>query len=189
MASLSAAVKSQTGTLGDSDCEALRSGLLAQPVNAVSSLGYVAAGAWFSTRITSLPRSQRPAAGAYGAALVLSGLGSVAYHGPQFSGAQWLHDLPIVALVALGAGVPLVRAVRSCSAVPGADRSKLSALGAIVALSLGSYVLGRTGGPLCRPDSPLQLHGLWHIGTASAATLWATMLWPRTTSQREPGDA
>ncbi|MBS1847524.1 MAG: hypothetical protein JST73_04540 [Actinobacteria bacterium] len=44
------------------------------------------------------------------------------------------------------------------------------AVEALVALGGASgHVLGRTGGPLCRPDSPLQAHAAWH--TAMAALL------------------
>ncbi|CAN5505666.1 hypothetical protein BH10ACT1_BH10ACT1_11600 [soil metagenome] len=32
------------------------------------------------------------------------------------------------------------------------------------------HLLGRTGGPLCRPDSLLQPHSAWHVATAS--TVW-----------------
>jgi hypothetical protein len=46
----------------------------------------------------------------------------------------------------------------------------------LVALPLWSaglalHVLGRTGQPLCRPDSPLQAHAAWHV--ASAVALWS----------------
>ena len=35
------------------------------------------------------------------------------------------------------------------------------------------HVLSRTGGPLCRPDSPLQGHALWHAITAWSQWWWA----------------
>lgn len=46
----------------------------------------------------------------------------------------------------------------------------------VAALAAGStaYLLGRTGGPLCRPDSLLQPHALWHLLTAVAMAAWAT---------------
>ncbi|MCB0953190.1 MAG: hypothetical protein KDB13_10825, partial [Microthrixaceae bacterium] len=51
--------------------------------------------------------------------------------------------------------------------------------GAVVlgAASVASYFLGRSGGPACDPESLLQPHGLWHLGTAALATLWAAVLW------------
>lgn len=45
-------------------------------------------------------------------------------------------------------------------------------------------VLGRTNGPLCEPDGPLQLHGVWHVLTAAAFGLWAYIGFP--TREREP---
>jgi hypothetical protein len=45
----------------------------------------------------------------------------------------------------------------------------LGALG----IGLAAYLLGRTGGPLCRPDSLLQPHALWHLMTAAAMAAWA----------------
>ena len=43
-----------------------------------------------------------------------------------------------------------------------------------MALGLGAVanVLSRTGAPLCRPDSLLQGHALWHVLTAVGAALW-----------------
>jgi hypothetical protein len=45
----------------------------------------------------------------------------------------------------------------------------------VAALAVGAacWWLGRTGGPLCDPDSPLQGHAAWHLLTASALTAWA----------------
>ena len=40
-------------------------------------------------------------------------------------------------------------------------------------LALLSYVGGRTESPLCRPDSRLQLHGLWHALAGVAVAAWA----------------
>jgi hypothetical protein len=41
---------------------------------------------------------------------------------------------------------------------------------AMFAAGLGLHVAGRTGRPLCRPDSPLQAHAAWHV--LSAAAVW-----------------
>ena len=48
-----------------------------------------------------------------------------------------------------------------------------------MALALGAVanVLSRTGAPLCRPDSLLQGHALWHVLTAVGAALWLAC-WP-----------
>jgi hypothetical protein len=44
---------------------------------------------------------------------------------------------------------------------------------AALAVGVTAYLLGRTGGPLCRPDSLLQPHALWHLLTAVAMAAWA----------------
>jgi hypothetical protein len=81
--------------LGASDCERLASGLLAQPVNSVSSLAFVGVGL-----AIALSTSRRPMLGArsyvFAGLVAAIGFGSVAFHGPQPVGARLLHDLPIV---------------------------------------------------------------------------------------------
>lgn len=189
MSGLRRRLLSQPETLGDGDCEALHDGLIGQPVNTISSFGYVAGGIWLATRIGGLQPRERVPAAAYATFVALSGAGSVAYHGPQFAGAQLFHDLPIVGMLGLGLGVPLARALRSRAAMPGATRGRIASVAALGAVSVGAYVLGRTGAPTCEPDSWVQPHGLWHLGTAAAATVWATVLWPRTGAGRPGTDA
>jgi 1-acyl-sn-glycerol-3-phosphate acyltransferase len=43
----------------------------------------------------------------------------------------------------------------------------------LVAVAVVVYLLGRTDGPLCDPDSWAQLHGAWHLLTALAILVWA----------------
>ena len=140
--------------MGGSDCEALHDGWLAQPINTWSSLAFVVAGGWVvaRTRSTQFDRSL-PIAG--GVALVLVGAGSVAYHGPQPSWGGTAHDGSIAVLLGTLAAVIVRRLHR---------RDPVAPWPAIVALGLGgaAWVLGRTGGPLCEPDSLLQLHAAWH---------------------------
>jgi hypothetical protein len=139
--------------LGASDCEALRDGWLAQPVNTLSSVAYVVAGAYVLRR--GGPRL--PAV-----ALAAVGVGSVLYHGPMTPGASLAHDGTIVALAAT---FPLAwqrRSLRWPSA------AAVVAGGAAIAVNL----LTRTGAPLCRPDSLLQGHAAWHGLTALAIALW-----------------
>lgn len=83
--------------LGESDCEEIRAGLIAQPVNAVSSLAYVAGGGWVVARGV---QAGRPHAVAFGALLGAVGVGSILYHGPCPPGAQQAHDSSLA--VALG---------------------------------------------------------------------------------------
>lgn len=141
--------------LGASDCEALHDGWLGQPVNSLSSLAYLVAGAYVFSR--GEPRSR-----AVAAALGAVGVGSVLYHGPMPVGAEQIHDWSIVALVA-AVGVTWIR-----------DRWRRPPVAtmATLALAAGVNVLSRTGEPLCQPDSLLQGHGLWHVLTALAVAWW-----------------
>jgi len=130
--------------LGGSDCEALRSGWLAQPANAVSSLAYVAAGVWLLWRATR-SGSARAMLVAAGAAMVGVGVGSVAYHGPQPDWARTLHDGSIVwlALVIIGHNLWLLTRTSLRRAV-------LSAAPALAAVPLvpGSGAGSRLPGPV-----------------------------------------
>jgi hypothetical protein len=86
--------------LGASDCERIRSGAVAQPANAVSSLAYVAAGAWVTRRSrVARPDLDPGTTGRAAAALVATGVGSVLYHGPCPPGARWAHDASLAALL------------------------------------------------------------------------------------------
>jgi hypothetical protein len=150
--------------LGATDCEALAGGWLAQPVLALTSLAYVVAGAAIATS----DRRRSPLA--VGAILVMVGIGSVAFHGPGPGWAGPAHDVPI-ALLAVVVVLDGVRAVRG-----GEGRAYATglrpALG-VMAVALVAYAFGRTGGPLCDPDGPFQLHGLWHVLSAIAVGMWA----------------
>ena len=153
---------------GHTDCERIVGGALAQPVLAVTSLVYVVAGVavlvWAMRVTASL-------AGAAGVALVAVGAGSFAYHGPQPSWAELAHDVPIVALGAVCV-VGLVLSWR---------RQRLSAWAVpagVFALALAAYAAGRSGSPLCRPDSLWQYHGAWHVLSAVAAGLAARAMAP-----------
>jgi hypothetical protein len=149
-------------SFGHSDCERIVDGVLAQPVLAVTSLAYVAAGiavlSW-AVRVKGL------LAGAAGVALVAVGAGSFAFHGPQPSWAGLAHDWSIVA----------VGAVYAAGLARSARRQRwsvwLTAVGVFV-LGLAAYAAGRSGSPLCRPDSLWQYHGAWHVLSAAAAG-WA----------------
>lgn len=141
--------------LGASDCEALRDGWLAQPVNTLSSLAYIVAGAYLWHR-------RRDAARAVAVALAAVGVGSVLYHGPGPAGAELAHDGSIVALVA---AVPVVAWRRRLARPPA---SALAVGAAAVVLN----ALTRTGAPLCRPSSLAQGHAAWHALTALALALW-----------------
>lgn len=144
--------------IGQSDCERVADHALAQPVLAVSSLAYVATG---MVVLCWAMRGRGALASAAGVVIIAVGLGSFVYHGPQPTWAGPAHDWPIIAFgVVCVAG--LVRSVRS------QWRLWMVAAG-ILAVALIAYAAGRSGSPLCRPESLWQFHGAWHVLTAAAA--------------------
>ena len=148
--------------MGCSDCERLRDGWLAQPVNALTSLAFVGAAGLVLARRGG-PGGRHREVLAYSALLALVGAGSVAFHGPQPPGAKAMHDLPIPMLIGLAAGTPVVRRSRRGVPAPGWS-ARRGAVRAGVAGAAGlAYAGGRTGARTCDPDSLLQLHGAWHI--------------------------
>ena len=151
-------------SFGHSDCERIVGGALAQPVLAVTSLAYVAAGV---AVLCWTVRVRTPLAAAAGLALVAVGGGSFAYHGPQPSWAGLAHDWPIVAVgVVYAAGLALSGRRQRWSG--------WAAPAGVFALGLAAYAAGRSGSPLCRPDSLWQYHGAWHVLSAAAAG-WAAL--------------
>jgi hypothetical protein len=111
-------------------------------------------------------------AGAAGAALVAVGFGSFVYHGPQPPWAAPVHDWPIVAVATLCA-FGLARTVQ------GQRRSAWIAAAGVFALGLAAYAAGRSGSPLCRPDSLWQYHGAWHVLSGAAVGLGAWAMLPK----------
>ncbi|MCH9817268.1 MAG: hypothetical protein K0U64_12610 [Actinomycetia bacterium] len=162
-------------TLGEADCERITTGLLAQPINAASSLSYllVATGLllWGA-------RTRRLSVGLlwYSALLALVGIGSVDYHGFGSPIAQWLHDIPILALLALAVLTPIVRWRRAEPVCPGAGAGLLTLIGAGFTVGLVTFALGGTGSPWCQPDDLVQYHAFWHMITAASLGGWAVAL-------------
>ena len=156
--------------LGQSDCERIAEGLLAQPANALSSLAYAVVGSCLLVRAGR--HHSRLAAG--GIALVAVGAGSVAYHGPQPSWAEAAHDGSILVLVVGLVGEGIVYQ-RKPGAQPGALKGWSVPLLLLGAAGL-AYAAGRTGSAWCYPDSPWQPHAAWHILTALAAGATLTRL-------------
>ena len=147
---------------GHSDCERIVGGALAQPVLAVTSLAYVTAGI---AVLCWAMRLRAPLAGTAGVVLVAVGAGSFTYHGPQPSWTELAHDWPIIAAGAVYvAGLARSRRPQR--------RSIWAAATGVFALGLAAYAAGRSGSPLCRPDSLWQYHGAWHVLSAAAAA-WA----------------
>ena len=58
----------------------------------------------------------------------------------------------------------------------GVPAERRALLGAIAAFALGAtaFFVGRTGGPLCDPASPMQWHAVWHVAGAAAMALYAS---------------
>lgn len=135
------------------DCEILRAaGFPEQPVNTWSSLVFLAAA------VVLWRRRHRIA----GAALVLAGVGSIAFHGAPSGASEWMHDIGLYAAVAIAA-VETWRRTAS-------GRFPVVAL-VVFALGVGVWALSRTGGPLCSPESLLQGHAVWHAVAAAAVVI------------------
>lgn len=192
------------------DCEALRQGILRQPVNALTSLALVVAGLWLL---------RRGGARWVGLALIATGIGSFLFHGPLAPEGEWIHDVTLAWLLsvvlveqlrlpafihlsglgAFAAGFALLPATADwimaglAVAIVIALVARSPTRGTWLQLLLLATVaalgrLGATGGPWCSETSLLQLHGVWHIGAAAAVTWWAIekdrTTHPVTTSRR-----
>lgn len=152
--------------LGCTDCERIRDGAIAQPVNTATSAAFVAAAVVVAAR-AGRASDRRGEQAAFSGLLALVGAGSIAFHGPQPPGAKAMHDWPIVGLLALAVATPVVRAARGRAALPGWSRRRGMALALTSAAAAAAWVGGRTGSPACDPDSPVQLHGCWHVLAAA----------------------
>jgi len=147
--------------LAGSDCEQLRSGVFAQPVNALSSFAYVVTGVWLVWRSGRAGFDRRLLV-AGGAAMVGVGLGSFGYHGPQPAGATLVHNGSVWWLV-------LVLITRTIALLADARRVAWAAWRSAAAWmvpALTAYVAGRTGSPLCDPAAVWQFHAVWHVLSA-----------------------
>jgi hypothetical protein len=69
-----------------------------------------------------------------------------------------------VAQAVVGGGVVAAETVRLTRGGGGGQRGVLEAV--VTSVAGAAHLLGRTGGPLCRPDSVFQSHALWHVATA-----------------------
>ena len=179
--------------MGGADCETLRAGWLAQPANAWSSVAYLAGAAYVLARGWTVgagalalvgfgsflyhgpqPPWAEPAHDLAIAALlvVLLGLrssrpvpaalvGAVVLAATLLAPSQFVHGT-LVALV-------VVAEVRRRRRTTRGPDEVLAAIALVAAGVL--FLVGRTGGSLCTPDSALQPHAGWHILTAVAAAV------------------
>lgn len=95
-------VQTTINPLGGADCEGFESGWLVQPVNAWSSLFYSVVGVLLIVAALRLSGRERTLQATYGTLLVVTGIGSFLYHGPQTPLAHFAHDISfLMALWAL----------------------------------------------------------------------------------------
>lgn len=178
------------------DCELIGAGILGQPVNALTSLALFVAGLWvlriskmrwvaIGLMLTGLGsfvfHGPMPAWGEWAHDVTLAWLialiGGVGTRWDGWSRLPTLGALGGLFAVAPVTGDPV--AVALTVIVIGSlllrDRTPGS-LGPLALLGASGIIgrLGTTGGPLCDPDSLLQMHALWHIGAALAVAWWAT---------------
>lgn len=174
------------------DCELIRLEWWGQPVNTATTSAFLIAGLYMFMRSRNIRVST---------ALALTGFGSFLFHGPMPPGSEWAHDVSLAWLiVVVGAGATrferfggwtsLVFLAATFAAFPLlADPVAVGVtIGALVLLlgqptpatwwGIGLLVIGgtigrlsATGGPLCRPDSWLQGHGLWHLAAAASVVV------------------
>ncbi len=177
------------------DCEAIGTGFLGQPINTITCAAFLIGGGYLLAK----PRLRW-----IGIALIATGVGSILFHGPMWAGSEWAHDVSLAWLILVIAG--LGQSWEGWSRLPGlvgfgvlfaalpsvADPAALAVTVAAVYFVLGrdrslrtllpmsligvTAVIGRlgaTGNPLCDPQSWLQMHGIWHIGAAVGVVWWA----------------
>ncbi len=177
------------------DCEAIVHDLLGQPVNSLTTIVFVVAGAIMlrSLRLRWL-----------GVAMIATGVGSFLFHGPMPRYAAWAHDVTLAWLILVIAGlgmtwerwtrlpglsiIAVILALVSGAGDALAVALTIAALGLLLwrdrslntiaplGLITVTAILGRlgaTGGPLCDPSSLWQWHGLWHVAAAVGVAWWA----------------
>lgn len=177
------------------DCEQVSTGWLLHPVNAWSSLAFVAAGVVVAART-----SQRWIPWA----LAATGVGSFLFHGTELAGSEWAHDVSLAWLLAVAAGAATGRerlagwpalgflgvafavlpgiaealsvaiGIVAVGAILSRDRRPRT-LGALALLAAGAVVsrLSVPGRPWCSPESLVQGHAVWHVAAAAAVAIWA----------------
>lgn len=148
------------------DCETLRSGFFAQPANTWSSWAFVVAGAL----VWSRRRHRFDALVAAG--LLLTGVGSAAFHGP-WPAAGPVHDVPIVALLGALAARALPNAARASLPVVAAAALLVAAVdGATVPATAALALLAVAAELRARPPqrSDWRVLGVWLV---AGMTWWA----------------
>ena len=78
------------------------------------------------------------------------------------------------AVLVAGAVVAEVGASRSAAGRATADGRLWIVIAGVVTIGALLNAVGRTDAPLCEPDSPVQLHAVWHVLTAFVLWLYGT---------------
>ena len=84
--------------LAGSDCERVSGGLLAQPVNTISSAAFLVAGLWVLLLAVRVP-GRRVELAVFGVAVASNAAGGLLFHGLQSAGARWVHDTSILSVL------------------------------------------------------------------------------------------
>jgi hypothetical protein len=79
------------------DCETIGAGFLGQPVNTLTTIALLVTGV--------VIMSLRPDRRWVGLGLAATGIGSFLFHGPMPPGSEWAHDVTLVWLISLVAGI------------------------------------------------------------------------------------
>jgi len=124
--------------LAAADCERLGNGVLAQPVNTLSSLAYLLAGAWILWLAGRSP-GRRVELAVFGLAVALNAVGGLTFHGVQSWGARWVHDISILAVLGFVVVFGVARRLdRSTRWLLRAFAAGLAVLGAVIAVFPGT---------------------------------------------------
>jgi hypothetical protein len=81
---------------GAADCEAIGTGFLAQPVNALSSVAYAGAALWLVAAARRRRGRITADVAVFTALLAAEGIGSLLFHGPGDRASHLLHDVTLV---------------------------------------------------------------------------------------------
>ncbi len=85
--------------IGESDCEEIGSGLLKQPVNAVTSLVFSGFGIAFLAAADRVEGAERTNRIVFGWLMIATGIGSFLFHGPQWPASHFAHDVSFLVSV------------------------------------------------------------------------------------------
>ncbi|MGD2042436.1 MAG: hypothetical protein PVJ28_02230 [Acidimicrobiia bacterium] len=188
------------------DCERVVGPLLGQPANTLSTLALAVAGGLVIRKTSSSWLGYALLATGLGSFLFHGPMPPLAEWAHDVTlawlllvvaglGRPWERWTRLAGLVILGAlfalwpgmgdPVGVALAVLAISLLLLEDRSR-DTVGPVILLTAVAIIgrLGATGGPLCDPDSLLQPHALWHIGSATAVAWWALRRHPQSGPRR-----